>query len=98
MIEQGLQEGHGDLRYGHSEGETSMTTVNLQEASMRLPDLIAAALRGEDVVIAEDSQSAVKLVPVPKSRQRRRPGNAKGQIQMAEDFDAPVEDFREHMQ
>lgn len=75
-----------------------MTTVNLQEAKYRLRDLVAAALRGEDIVIADTPQMAVKLVPLPKKVGRRRAGNARGQIHMADDFDAPLDDFREYME
>jgi hypothetical protein len=38
-------------------------------------------------------------VPVPKieARPRRKAGSAKGQIWMADDFDAPLEEFKEYM-
>ena len=32
-----------------------------------------------------------------KPRQRRKAGSAKGEIFMADDFDAPLEDFAEYM-
>ena len=38
--------------------------VNIGEAKTRLSELIAAARRGEDVVIAHAGKPAVKLVPV----------------------------------
>ena len=66
----------------------------LEEASMHLKDLVNAALRGEDVVIVKDERTMVKLVPMtPKPR--RQAGSAKGMIHMADDFDAPLEDFAE---
>ncbi len=38
--------------------------VNIGEAKTRLSELVAAARRGEDVVIAHAGKPAVKLVPV----------------------------------
>lgn len=75
-----------------------MTQVKLEDAKTRLSDLVTAALQGEDVVITQDDQPLVKLTPVGPAKPRRRAGSAKGLIQMAEDFDAPLEDFKEHMQ
>jgi prevent-host-death family protein len=74
-----------------------MTHVSIEEAQGRLTELIAAATRGEEVIIAADGRPAVKLVPVELSRQRRKPGSAKGLIVMSDDFDEPLEDFNEYM-
>jgi antitoxin (DNA-binding transcriptional repressor) of toxin-antitoxin stability system len=70
--------------------------VGLEEASTHLKDLINAALAGENVVIVKDERAMVKLVPMTP-RPRRRAGSAKGMIHMADDFDAPLEDFEEYM-
>jgi prevent-host-death family protein len=75
-----------------------MTQVTLEEARIQLPKLIEAANRGEEVIITQDSQPVAKLVPLPHVRGRREPGSAKGLIlYMAEDFDAPLDDFKEYM-
>lgn len=79
-----------------------MIQVTTDEAMDKLPDLIDAASRGEAVFIendaGEDSQ-LVQLVAVPKKPRRRKAGTAKGLIlYMADDFDAPLEDFREYME
>ncbi len=69
-----------------------MTTVTLRKAKMQLPELIERALGGEDIVIARGKEPLVKLVPLPKPRQARRIGGARGLIvHMADDFDAPLE-------
>jgi antitoxin (DNA-binding transcriptional repressor) of toxin-antitoxin stability system len=80
-----------------------MVQVSLDEAKERLPDLIDAAARGETVLIekaGEQGAQVVQLVAVPQ-HPRRRPkfGSAKGLIiYMADDFDAPLDDFREYME
>jgi antitoxin (DNA-binding transcriptional repressor) of toxin-antitoxin stability system len=75
-----------------------MTQVNLEEAKARLSDLIDAALRGETVSITTDDEQVVQLVPVGLGKGRRKFGSAKGLIHMADDFDAPLEDFKEYME
>ncbi|HEX8733261.1 MAG TPA: DUF2281 domain-containing protein, partial [Ktedonobacterales bacterium] len=64
------------------------------EAKSHLEELIAAAIRGERVVIGADARHAVQRAPVPaESKQRRRAGTAKGLFSVADDFDAPLADF-----
>jgi antitoxin (DNA-binding transcriptional repressor) of toxin-antitoxin stability system len=75
-----------------------MQQVTLDEAKARLADLIDAALDGETVSIAKDERHAVQLVPLGTAQSRRQAGRFKGLIHMSEDFDAPLEDFREYME
>jgi antitoxin (DNA-binding transcriptional repressor) of toxin-antitoxin stability system len=75
-----------------------MQRVSLDEAKTRLQDLVDAALRGETVSIAVDDDRAVQLVPTVRRRRQRKFGSARGQIWMADDFDAPLEDFKEYME
>ncbi|HLZ23145.1 MAG TPA: DUF2281 domain-containing protein [Ktedonobacterales bacterium] len=76
-----------------------MAQVTPDEAKAHLPDLIAAALRGETVVIRQDDEHAVRLVPVTQApaRPHRKAGSAKGTVVMSDDFDAPLADFEEYM-
>lgn len=74
-----------------------MQQINLAEASQHLPDLIEAALRGEEIVITKDEQPVVKLVPVLPVKRRRLFGSAKGLITISDDFDEPLEDFKDYM-
>ena len=45
-----------------------MHQVSLEEAQTQLPDLIDAAVGGEEIIIAKDPQHLVKLVPVPTTK------------------------------
>jgi antitoxin (DNA-binding transcriptional repressor) of toxin-antitoxin stability system len=80
-----------------------MIHVRLDDAKTQLPDLVDAAVRGETVLIetgkGEQGTHVVQLVAVPQQpRRKRKAGSAKGLItHMADDFDAPLEDFREYM-
>ena len=68
---------------------------NVGEAKARLPQLVRETLSGDEVIIAKDNKPLVKLVPL--STGGRKPGTAKGQIWMSDDFDAPLEDFEDYM-
>ncbi|MDT7778609.1 MAG: hypothetical protein QOC99_1121 [Acidobacteriota bacterium] len=74
-----------------------MYQVNIEEAKTNLPDLIDAAVNGEEVIIAKDEQCLVKLVPVSRAKSRPQFGSAKGLITMSEDFEEPLEDFEEYV-
>lgn len=72
--------------------------VEVEQAREQLPDLIEEAMRGSEVIITRDHLPLVQLVEVrPPERRRRRPGSARGPITIADDFDAPLEDFCEYM-
>ncbi|HEY0604402.1 MAG TPA: hypothetical protein VGD58_15885 [Herpetosiphonaceae bacterium] len=73
-----------------------MQAVTLDEAQTRLVDLVEAAISGETVVITKDGQH-IQLVPMPPQSRRPQFGSARGQIWMADDFDAPLPDFDEYM-
>lgn len=74
-----------------------MYQFKLDEAKICLPDLIEAAIRGEEVFILKDDHPVVQLVPVKPPKRHPKFGSAKGLVVMAEDFDAPLEDFSEYM-
>jgi prevent-host-death family protein len=78
-----------------------MTTISIEEAQERLPDLIHRLHSGDEVVITEDSQPVARLIPTASEpRQRlRQPGTLRGSVlYMAPDFDAPLEDFKDYME
>ena len=75
-----------------------MYEIELEKAKAQLERVIQTALDGQEVVITQNQEPVLKLVPVPRSNGRRKAGSAKGLVSMAEDFDDPLEDFKEYMQ
>ena len=65
---------------------------NLYEAKTRLSHLIDRAAKGEEIVIAKSGVPLAKLVPLPKSEAKRKPGGWEGKIHIHDDFDAPFPD------
>ncbi len=73
--------------------------VNIHEAKTQLSKLIQAAINGKQVIIARGNKPVVRLEVLPEARSHRVIGNAKDLIlSMAEDFDEPLEDFKEYME
>ena len=71
--------------------------VDITEAPRRLLDLIQAVEHGEEVIITRNQQPLVQLVPFPQPANRPQFGSARGLIMIADDFDAPLDDFHEYM-
>jgi antitoxin (DNA-binding transcriptional repressor) of toxin-antitoxin stability system len=74
-----------------------MTKIDLAEAIQCFSSLAELAASGEEVIIAKDDQPFVKLVSAKPTKKRRKFGSAKGLIQMADDFNEPLEEFKEYM-
>jgi antitoxin (DNA-binding transcriptional repressor) of toxin-antitoxin stability system len=77
-----------------------MATVSMQEAQLKLAELIHQMSPGDELVIVENDQPVARLtVPeAPQPQQPRRSGTLRGTVlYMAPDFDAPLEDFRDYM-
>ncbi len=74
-----------------------MQQIELDEVQTHLTRLIEQALSGEEVVITRADQPVLKLVRIPRNGPRRQRGSAKGQIHIAPDFDAPLDDFQAYM-
>ena len=70
-----------------------MRVVTMDEARSDLERLIQEAMKGAEIVIARGNDLLVRLVPVEPARTERSLGWAKGQVTMAPDFDAPLDDF-----
>ena len=76
----------------------ALLQVDLSEAKAHLSDLIDAAIKGEEVFITKEDRLVAKLVGVVEDSRRPQFGSARGMIQMSDDFDAPLEEFREYME
>ena len=77
-----------------------MSTVTLQEAEERLGEIIAGLQAGEELLIVRDDEPIARLVgEKARTEQPRVAGRQKDQILfMADDFNAPLQDFREYME
>jgi prevent-host-death family protein len=67
--------------------------VNMHDAKTRLSELVAAAERGEEVIIARGGMAVARLVAVTTEHPPVRLGALAGQIELGDDFDAPLPEF-----
>ncbi len=67
-------------------------TVNVEEAKNQLPDLLALALDGNEVIITEGGKPLARLVPITSSKKKRVAGLNRGKVWAGEDFDEPLPD------
>ncbi|MBK8023354.1 MAG: prevent-host-death protein [Chloroflexi bacterium] len=68
-----------------------MIPYSMQEAQNRLEQLMDDAQRGKTVVIVDEQNRMVQLVPIAAPTQPRRAGSARGKVVLAPDFDAPLD-------
>ncbi len=88
-----------------------MKQVSVSEFKNQFDDLVQQVFNGEEVEVCDNGHS-FKLVPTQQAedcapeevssdapaRPRRKAGSMKGLIvYMADDFDAPLEEFKEYM-
>ncbi|MDA0839363.1 MAG: DUF2281 domain-containing protein [Planctomycetota bacterium] len=76
-----------------------MTSVSIEEAQERLPELLHQLNPGDELTITEDDRPLAKIVAAKHARSERRlSGVLKGSVRfMADDFDAPLDDFKDYM-
>lgn len=68
--------------------------VSLQDAAEQLPQLVARASAGEEVVITDGGREVARLVASPAAAQKRtqprKLGILEGKYKVPDDFDAPL--------
>lgn len=74
-----------------------MHKVDINEAGKHLRELVDEAARGGDVIIIRGDGAAFKLVSAPEAKACPRFGSAKGEVWMSDDFDEPLDIFKDYM-
>ncbi|HXQ15064.1 MAG TPA: type II toxin-antitoxin system prevent-host-death family antitoxin [Caulobacteraceae bacterium] len=64
--------------------------VKMHQAKSQLSKLIAAAIAGEEVVIARGSEPLVRLTPVKPAASKRKFGAYKGEFSIPDSFFEPL--------
>jgi antitoxin (DNA-binding transcriptional repressor) of toxin-antitoxin stability system len=75
-----------------------MVRVTLETAEHNLRQLVERAAKGDEVLITGPTDKPLaKIVPARAAAGPRQAGTARGRVWMSDDFDAPLDDFREYM-
>lgn len=72
-----------------------MTTLTLEEAHARLPDLIHNMTFGDEVIITENDRPVAKLVASSADKPRPLPGRGKGMLTILAEDDEHLGGFKE---
>ncbi len=76
-----------------------MSTITIEEAQAKLPEIIDKLAPGEELIITRNDQPIAKLVGQWRpARKPRQPGSAKGKLIILAEDDEHLEDFKEYMQ
>jgi antitoxin (DNA-binding transcriptional repressor) of toxin-antitoxin stability system len=76
-----------------------MTSVNLDDATANLPEIISGLGPGEQLVIVQAGEPLATLTRTPRHDWPCKAGSAQHtQHWMAPDFNAPLEEFLEYME
>lgn len=71
--------------------------IDIAEAQTRFFELILAAERGESIVITKDARPIAQITAANATKRKPVFGSARGMIAIADDFDAPIDDFDAYM-
>lgn len=72
--------------------------VDIKKAATCFSDLIQRSVSGKEIIITQEGHPIAKIVAIHEPQKKKRQfGSAAGLIKIAEDFDQPVEDFKEYM-
>lgn len=74
-----------------------MSTVTIEEAQAKLPELIRKLTPGKEMLITENNQPVAKLVGHPAEKPRPLLGRCKGVLTILSDDDEHLDDFKEYM-
>lgn len=73
-----------------------MQNIDISQVKHKLPQLLEQDIE-EAIIITKQGLPIAKIIGISKKKKQREFGSAKGLIKMADDFDAPLEDFKEYM-
>lgn len=71
--------------------------MNMHEAKSNLSKLVKRAAAGEEITIANHGRPIAMLTRLPAKVKKLPWGKFKGQIEIAKDFDAPLEMFKDYV-
>jgi prevent-host-death family protein len=75
-----------------------MDAVPIHEAKTHFSKLVARAEAGEEIIVRRGAKPVAKIVAYREGRKPRTPGDLKGQIWIADDFDEIPEGFEDYVE
>ena len=75
-----------------------MTQLDITQAKADISKVLDLAIKGEEIVITQDNKPVAKILAIRPVLRSLKRGSAKGKVWMSDDFDEPLEDFKEYME
>ncbi len=72
-----------------------MKNIDIKQVKQVLPQILEQDI-DDLIIITKQGLPIAKIVGISKKKKQREFGSAKGLIKMTDDFDAPLEDFKEY--
>lgn len=72
--------------------------ISVAEAKARFSEILKRAEAGETVVVTRHGKPVARVEAAQATPKLPRMGAFKGEIWMSDDFDAPLEDFKDYME
>jgi antitoxin (DNA-binding transcriptional repressor) of toxin-antitoxin stability system len=74
-----------------------MTSVTIEEAQARLPELISEMQSGHKIVITRDQQPVAELRPLQSGNPNPAFGSCKGKLTIISEDEEHLHDFKDYM-
>lgn len=71
--------------------------ISVAEAKAKFSELIKRAEAGEEILVTRHGKVVARVMPPETTGVLPRIGALKGQIWISDDFDEPLEEFKEYM-
>lgn len=72
-----------------------MQNIDINKIKHQLPNILEDI--EDTIIITKEGIPIAKITGIQNKQKKRQFGSAKGMIKISEDFDAPLEDFKEYM-
>lgn len=83
---------HSSVDLVHDLVHNNSMEINIHQAKTHFSKLLQRVAAGEEIIIAKAGVPVAKLVPVVAQNAKRKLGLYRGEIWVADDFDAPLPD------
>jgi len=68
------------------------TVINIHEAKTQLSRIVDEVAAGSEVIIAKAGKPMARLIPIAPSPRPKKLGLLKGEIEVPDDFNTPLDD------
>lgn len=72
------------------------SAIDLAQAETQLAQLVQEVSEGAEIVITDHGRPVARLLSFTESPPDRVPGSARGLFTVPDNFDAPLDDFRDY--